>query len=152
MPFNLTMKPETLEQTLHHEIPLSRAMELSVIDASASQVTLQAPLAPNINHKSTAFGGSLYCVAVLTGWSLIWTQLQQRGLAAHIVIQQSDTEYLAPVTGAIRATCRLASEAAFERALRLFERRGKARIALQIEIAGAQGTAVHMSGNYVIHH
>lgn len=140
-----------LQQTLHHEIPLTRAIGLSVAAATPESVTLQAPLQANINHKCTAFGGSLYAVAVLAGWSLIFVRLRQRGLEAHIVIQQSDIEYLEPVTGEIRATCHIGSEAALERALRLFEKRGVARIPLQVEIEGSDGAAVIFAGKYVIH-
>jgi len=149
--FNSVMERHELQQTLHHEIPLSQAIDLTVIDASPDAVTLQAPLAPNINHKSTAFGGSLYCAAVLAGWSLIFVRLRELGLAAHIVIQQSDTRYLAPVTGDIRARCHIGSEEAFARTARLFEKRGMARISLQVEIEGGDGVAVLFEGKYVIH-
>ena len=44
-----------LEQLLHQDIPLTQALGLSL------------PLAANLNHKSSMFGGSLYCGAVLAG-------------------------------------------------------------------------------------
>ena len=49
-----------LESVLHHDIPLTRDMKLKVVDWQAGQLRLHLPLEPNVNHKSTMFGGSLY--------------------------------------------------------------------------------------------
>jgi hypothetical protein len=38
---------------LYEHIPLSKAMEVDVVDASVDKVVLRAPLAPNINHRAT---------------------------------------------------------------------------------------------------
>lgn len=56
-----------LESILHHGIPLTRDMGLKVLDWQAQQLRLQLPLEANVNHKSTMFGGSLYCGAVQIG-------------------------------------------------------------------------------------
>ena len=48
-----------LEQVLHHDIPLTREMGIRVIDWQNHRLRLHLPLAPNVNHKSTLFGGSL---------------------------------------------------------------------------------------------
>ena len=57
-----------LQSVLHHDIPLTREMGLKVVSWQDRQLRLQLPLVANINHKSTMFGGSLYCAAVLAGW------------------------------------------------------------------------------------
>ena len=46
-------------------MPLSQAMQVTVVEASFQQVVLTAPLAPNINHRETVFGGSASAVAIL---------------------------------------------------------------------------------------
>ena len=83
-----------LRDVLHKEIPLTRAMGVEVESYDGSCLVLAAPLAPNINHKSTAFGGSLYSLAVLTGWGLLHLQLKQRDVLAHIIIRQSHIDYI----------------------------------------------------------
>ena len=50
-----------LEKYLHEEIPLSKAMAVSVTHASADRVELSAPLGPNINHRDTVFSSSCVC-------------------------------------------------------------------------------------------
>ena len=50
---------------------LAKHIGIVVESADDSAVVLRAPLAPNANYKGTAFGGSLYSVAVLTGWAWV---------------------------------------------------------------------------------
>ena len=57
-----------LEQLLHQDIPLTQALGLSVLDWSHGELRLSLPLAANLNHKSSMFGGSLYSLSVLAGW------------------------------------------------------------------------------------
>ena len=59
------MTPEALADYLYRHIPLARAMDVSVEEASAERVTVVAPLPPNINVHGTMFGGS---AAVLGCW------------------------------------------------------------------------------------
>ncbi|WP_027467321.1 YiiD C-terminal domain-containing protein [Deefgea rivuli] len=140
-----------LEKTLHEEIPLTRDIGIEVAHATPQRVRLNAPLSPNINHKCTAFGGSLYAVAVLAGWSMVFTRLHAAGIHAHIVIQDAKIEYLLPVVETINARCELSEDAEFDRCMKLFSRKRRGRIALDVEIITQQGVAVKFCGNYVIH-
>jgi len=47
--------------------------------ADDSGIILSAPLLPNANYKGTAFGGSLFSVAVLTGWAWVSRYLDTSG-------------------------------------------------------------------------
>ena len=139
-----------LERTLHEEIPLSRAMGIQVAAYSNNSLRLTAPLAPNTNHKCTAFGGSLYSLAVLCGWGLLHLKLREAGLRKHIVIQESNIRYLLPVENDMAAECHV-DEAAFARFLRTLEKRGKSRLALDVVIMRDGRPAVEFSGRYVVH-
>ena len=48
-----------MEQTMRTEIPITQYLEFSVDRFSSEGLVLQTPLAANINHKGTVFGGSL---------------------------------------------------------------------------------------------
>lgn len=67
------MSPGKLQQYLHDHIPLSKAMQITVERISPESVTLSAPLAPNINHRDTLFGGSASTAAILAAWSFCAT-------------------------------------------------------------------------------
>ena len=88
-----------LESVLHHDIPLTRDMGLKVLDWHDQQLRLYLPLDANVNHKSTMFGGSLYCGAVLAGWGWLHLRLKEEGIKdGHIVIQEGQISYPLPVT------------------------------------------------------
>jgi thioesterase domain-containing protein len=117
-----------LEDYLHSHIPLSRAMRVSVVSVDHHRVVLAAPLAPNINHRETVFGGSASAVAILSAWSLVYLGLQQAGLSARVVIQRNTMEYTRPITGTFNATAQLANPADWERFLAMLQRKGIARV------------------------
>src|SRR5450631_488184 len=92
-----------LQERIDREIILAKPMGVIVEAADESTLILRAPLAPNANHKGTAFGGSLYSLAVLTGWAWLTRFLATRKLDAEAVIQESSMRFLKPVHGEMRA-------------------------------------------------
>jgi thioesterase domain-containing protein len=139
-----------LEHTLHTEIPLTQAIGLRVAGYDADGLALAAPLEPNINHKDTAFAGSINAVVTLAGWSLIWCILDVEQLAGKIVIQDSAIQYLRPVTASFMARCRAPADAELARFLALLRRKRRARLELRAEIWERGLLAVSFSGRYVV--
>jgi thioesterase domain-containing protein len=139
-----------LQQTLHSDIPLTREMGITVAAYDGRQLRLAAPLAPNLNHKSTAFGGSLYSLSVLCGWGLLHLKLEEAGLHRHIVIQQADIEYLLPVAQDMEAECEV-DDAALQRFMTVLQKHGRARLPLNVVIKRDGQAAVKFSGRYVVH-
>jgi thioesterase domain-containing protein len=144
------MQAAALERTLHSEIPLSQAMGIRVTAYDGTSLKLAAPLAPNINHKCTAFGGSLYSLAVLCGWGMLHIKLAEAGLHKHIVIQEADIRYLLPVDQDLHAECHL-DATALQRFLRTLAKHGRARLALDVVITHNGLPAVEFAGRYVVH-
>jgi thioesterase domain-containing protein len=122
------VNPIDLERYLHEHIPLSMAMQVSVAGVHSDGVTLRAPLAPNINHRDTVFGGSASAVAILAGWSLLHMRLASAGLSRRLVIQRNTMEYDHPIADTFTARSFLQSPASWERFLVMLKRRGRARI------------------------
>ncbi len=146
-----TITPEqlrALEETLHREIPLTRAMGVTVVRCDGHGLALAAPLAANLNHKRTAFGGSLAALATLAGWGLLQLLLRAHAPAT-VVIRESEVRYLRPVMQDIEATCALPPAAELARFLRMFERRGMARIELAATIPANGKEAIQFRGAYV---
>lgn len=141
----------TLTEKLNSEIPISKAMGIRVTEYTSHNILLTAPLPANINHKSTAFGGSLYSAAVLAGWALLYAKLQESQLEAHIVIAESHASYMRPVKQDIQAICRMPDETTMQRFQETFTKRGRARILLVTEIMTGDLLAMTLRGRYVIH-
>jgi len=141
---------QALQQTLEHEIPLTQHLALQVISYDERGLTLGAPLAPNINHKRTAFAGSLNSVVTLAGWGLLWLILQEEEIPARVVIQDSACNYQRPVSDDFTAFCQKPAPAEIARMVEALRKRGRARIELHVEIRNATAVAVSFTGRYVI--
>jgi thioesterase domain-containing protein len=121
----------TLERSLHERIPLSRALGLRVRVALPDRVELEAPLAPNVNHSGTVFGGSASAVAVLAAWSLVEVRLLDAGVGGRIVIRRSEMDFQRPIVGDFRATAGSPGEAEWARLLATLARGRMGRIAVR---------------------
>lgn len=104
------MTETELQDYLHAHIPLSVAMQVTVKSLSEREVILEAPLAPNINHRETLFGGSASAVAILAAWSLLHVRTRAEGIDSRLVIQRNNMEYLLPVAGSFSARAFLSDE------------------------------------------
>lgn len=146
----MTTEPaRALETYLHAHIPLSAAMQVSVVSVSAEAVTLAAPLAPNINHRSTAFGGSVSTLAILSAWSLVNLRLTAEGLRSRLVIQSNRVDYDAPIESDFTATAALADPAAWPLFTKMLRRKGRARIVAQSVVRCGDVVGGRFEGEFV---
>jgi thioesterase domain-containing protein len=139
-----------LEKRIHSDIPLARHMGVRVTQFDGQSLVLSVPLAANSNHKGTAFGGSLFSLAVLAGWGLLTLKLAERGVEGELVIQDSKVSYLLPVTGDIVARATLPEAKELDRFLTAVERYRKGRIRLSVTIEHAGREAVHFDGTFAL--
>ena len=143
------MSPSELQQYLHQHIPLSAAMEVHVESVESDSVILRAPLAPNINHRETVFGGSASALAILSAWSLLHTRLSDESIECRLVIQRNSMEYSKPVSGEVYAKAGLAEEHTWQKFIRILLRRGRARISVLSQLIYQGEVAGAFSGEFV---
>lgn len=137
-----------LQTYLYTHIPLVRHMQVQVADWNAHGLTLSAPLAANVNHEGTAFGGSLESLAMLACWGLTWLLLEPKP-DIHIVVAESRMRFLHPVTDTLIAHCELPGLAIRQTFLDTLQRRNKARIELQAKITQAEVPCAQFDGRFV---
>lgn len=143
------VNPLELQSYLHQHIPLSLAMQVTVVEASPRQVVLSAPLAPNINHRETVFGGSASAVAILAAWSMLHVGLSAERLGSRLVIQRNTMDYLAPIEGSFTAVAHAPAQPAWQAFTRMIQRKGLGRLT-QTAMLHYQGQAVgSLSGEFV---
>ena len=139
-----------IESYLHEHIPLSASMGVRVKVAMPERVELWLPLAPNVNHQRTVFGGSAAAAATLAAWTLLQLRLDRlKADDAQLVVQRSATEYKWPITGDFEAVCTFDDEAtwaSFERAL---ARRGRARLTVGARLIQEAREVVTFAGDFV---
>lgn len=144
------MSPRALEDYLRKKIPLSRAMEVSVVENGPTRLVLEAPLAANINHLGTAFGGSLHALPTIACYSTLWTIMYEAGIEGHVVVKRSEANYRQPVKGRLRAVCLRPSTAIVTQFMNDLRRHRKARMNLEAIVEGENGKpAVEFAGTFV---
>ncbi len=142
------MSPEAYTEYLHRSIPLVAAMQLKVLSNGGGAIELLAPLPPNRNHQSSAFGGSLATLGIVSGWALLQQELLREKLEARIVVQRSECDFIEPVEADFTARCSL-PPAEWERFLATLRKRGRARITVHSSLHCAGREAVRHSGTFV---
>jgi thioesterase domain-containing protein len=123
------------------DIPLTRAMDLSIAGYDGDSLTLAAALAPNVNDKGCAFGGSLVSLMTLAGWGLIKLATDARGVDCEIYVQDSAIRYLAPVWQDFTAVARLDEGERFDTFFDTLTTHGKGRLRVQCAVPMPDGGA-----------
>jgi thioesterase domain-containing protein len=143
------MSETELQHYLHTHIPLSKAMQVEVQRGDIEGVTIAAPLAPNINHRDTVFGGSAVAVAILAAWSLLHLRLRADGVECRLVIQRNEMQYELPIVDRFTAQSQLAAPADWPKFLRVLARKGRARIAVAVLLECNGQVVGRMQGDFV---
>jgi len=130
----------TLEAAVLAEIPLARAMQLRMRDYDGTTLSVAAPLAPNINDKGCAFGGSLVSLLTLAGWGLIVLKLKELDRTCDVYVQDSAVRYLAPVWEDFAANAHLAEGESWDAFAATLAARGRSRLSMDCRVSLADGT------------
>ena len=126
--------------------PMLAAMQVRV-EGHEHAWFLAAPFDPNRNDHGTAFGGSLSTLTTIAGW-------MRTNLAAgddhDVVIQHGNCDFVRPLTGDLFARPLPVDDLTLQRFSSALARRGRARLAVQVEILNdACEQVVLFSGQYV---
>ena len=139
---------QRLESELHDTIPLVRALGLKVARSLNGEVIFNAALAPNINDKGCAFGGSLASLLTLSCWSVLRAHTWALQIPSDIFVHTSRIVYIAPIWTDFTVHASLSSEA-----LSLFSEtlasKGKAAAIIRAEVRAADGVAATMEARFV---
>ncbi|WHZ19385.1 MAG: putative acetyltransferase [Rhodanobacteraceae bacterium] len=138
-----------LESHILENIPLADAMDLKVRRYTGDMLEMTAPLAPNVNDKGCAFGGSMASLLTLAGWGLVELGLRARGVACDIYVGDSQLRYHEPVWSELRGVARFAEGDALEKLSAALKERGKGRAYVVCEIMGDKRAAATLTALFV---
>ena len=133
---------DELTRKIHDAIPLSDTMQFSIDHLDLDGIRVSAPLSPNINIHGTGFAGSLYSIAVLTGWALCTHIIDESEIDAELVVARAEIAYRAPVESAIECRCQASVEQRDE-FLQFIRERGKGRLVLDIAVGELPQASLH---------
>jgi thioesterase domain-containing protein len=139
-----------LQKFIHEKIPLSKAMGLQVAQASMEEgVSFNLPLAPNRNHKNTAFGGTLVATQAICCWAWVTLFLLKNSVEAEVVLQRQTAEFHLPVEGDFSVHVNPPSSEEAHMFLQTLKKHDKARIALKAQVTHKQNIVCEYKGDYV---
>lgn len=130
-----------LQAFLEDNIPLARATEARIESYDTRGLRVHAPLQPNSNHHGSAFGGSLYVVALAAGWGLAHLILQEAKLSPALFVRHARADYQRPVLAELQAQAHRPADDAVEKFLQalISDGRGEINILVTMESSGKPG-------------
>ena len=138
-----------IEKYLHEQIPVTRFMEIRLVSRSPDGIRFRAPLGPNINHRDTAFGGSIATLGILAGWAYIHLELMEINLDCRLVIKKSALDFLEPISGDFEAYSKAPEPAKWEKFRKNLEQYRMARLVMTSELYYQERLAGKHEGIYV---
>lgn len=141
-------KLDHVRTKLKEQVPLVAHMGIDVISWDGSTVVVEAPLGPNINTHGTAFGGSLYCVGAMTGWSALHLTLLDAGHTPSVWLAKGEVSYLKPVRGVLRAQTTI-SEHQRQQIIEGYEVKGRVKTTIDVVVKEGDADAVALTAVYV---
>lgn len=146
------MQAKDLENLLRTEIPIAQVIGIHDLHLSQDELTMILPLQPNINHKGTLFGGSLYSAGALSCYGLFLAGLRAESLSTNnIVISDGNMRYLAPVDQDAKVTARWKSHTEQVEFFRILALKKKARIQMTAQISIEAKICAEFAGQFVAH-
>lgn len=143
------MKLKSITSYLHEHIPITLHLGAEVVYYDRSEVRIEAPLEPNLNHRNTAFGGSIATLGILSGWVLLHLNLREEGLESRLVIQRSQIDFLEPITGDFESRSTLPEGEKWEKFILTLRKYGRARISIPSTISYSGRDGGRLEGDYV---
>ncbi|PID44513.1 MAG: hypothetical protein CSB48_01660 [Proteobacteria bacterium] len=144
------MTRQELTHLLQSEIPLCAFMQLAVAESSDNAIVTNAPLSPNRNVHQTGFAGSLYALAVATGWALVYNKMQAEKAEGSLVVKTAKIHYKRPVKSDIRLTAELNEQQKEQGLTERLKQNGRAECTLKVWIESENRRCGYLEANYII--
>jgi thioesterase domain-containing protein len=134
-----------LQNTWYETIPITEQMGIKLFQYSGRTLETRASLNKNINLHGTMFAGSIFSLATLTGWGMIFLQLKQLGREGDIVLGDGNIHYHKPLTLTPRAVCNIETLSA---KFSVLDKGKKCQVKLQVDIMSDNQAVAEFKGVY----
>lgn len=122
------MNKEYLQEYIENNIPMSKLMRFQIESLRADDVRISAPLDIHVNHRGSAFGGSISSLLIMNGWVQVRLIMDDINPNAVVVATENTVRYLKPVLQNFTAISKPIDPAELQRFIHSYEHTGKARI------------------------
>ncbi|MBV7300686.1 bifunctional GNAT family N-acetyltransferase/hotdog fold thioesterase [Enterovibrio paralichthyis] len=138
---------QELQQRWKQQIPISDKMGVRISQFTGYRFEVSALLNANLNPHDSMFAGSVFSMATLAGWGMVWLLMKERQLSASIVLADSHIRYRKPVVSRPRAAVSLDS---LSGDLDRLASGRRARVKMEVTIYSGEEEAGTFSGTYVL--
>jgi len=146
------MTASELQDYVDVHIPIVKANRLEFLEVNLNRVSVGGALSDHVNHRNSAFGGSLSTALILAAWARVrlWTETFEP--RAVIVIADQRVKFTLPVLADFAADTRPVSPDVFEKARQQLDRFRKARFTVEAVVVHQGDTAIRaeFSGEFVV--
>lgn len=136
---------DELQKIWSETIPITEHMGIKLHQYSGRTLETRASLNKNINIHGTMFAGSIFSLATLTGWGMLYLQLKEKTLSGDIVLGDGDIHYHKPITMKPRAICNIET---LSGKFKTLETGTKSRFELSVEILDDDIPVAEFKGVY----
>ena len=127
-------------------------MQLTFVDYHNLALTMEAPLAPNINNKGTAFGGSIASICLFGGWAVATLAFIDNGIDnTGIVVYSNEMTFERPARGLLEVRVALRPDE-FDACLAQLREGSDQRLRfnVDVELFHDEKRCARMTGLYVV--
>ncbi len=100
---------QELQDVWQKHIPISEKMAVKINQFNGYRFEVTALLNANLNPHDSMFAGSVFSMATLAGWGMVWLLMKERHLTASIVLADGHIRYRRPIVERPRASVSLDS-------------------------------------------
>lgn len=145
------MEREQIVQILQEQITLYKHLGLTPVRIDEQEARFQVSLAANLNHKNTAFGGSIYATAVMTAYSLVLAILKNNNVATeNIVIAKGEIKYFRPIAEDFETVCVLPKNMKASELISELQSHRKLRQELTVQVLAGGEICAELKGLFVV--
>ena len=146
------MTARELQDYVDIHIPIVKANGFTILEARTDRVSVGGSLADHVNHRDSAFGGSLSSALILAAWGRVRQWTETFDPAAVIVIAEQRVHFGLPVLADFEAFSRPLAPEVLVRARILLNRFGKARFTVGAAVVHRGGSDIRaeFSGDFVV--
>ncbi len=129
------MHGEDIETYIYEHIPIVKANGFSISDDDTPYARVGGKLIDHVNHRNSAFGGSLSTALILAAWATVRNLIREAGYPHGVIVIQTQTiKFLDPVLSDFTARVAEISPRTLARFTAMLAKFGKARLEIEAGI------------------